>query len=208
MVSAELMEAQRQGNSRIGELLARDLAAVWSGLDLGDRDGVRAAVLEAAPVLVDDYGQVSASLSADFFEDAVGARPVVADARNDERVGESARWAIGPLWDDNPDQALAQLTAALTRLALRYGRETIHVSSMNTRGVSYAWVPGDLCPYCVERGSRGAAFGSSQTLEGLRFHDGCNCELVPVRSEADFPPGYSPAELSALLREMNAQGQA
>lgn len=207
MVSAELMEAQRQGNSRIGELLARDLKAVWQGLNLDDRDGVRAAVLEAAPVLVDDYGQVSASLSADFFEDAVGARPVVADARNDERVGESARWAIGPLWDGNPDQALAQLTASLVRLALRYGRETIHVSSMNTRGVSYAWVPGDLCPYCVEHGSRGAAFGSSQTLEGLRFHDGCTCELVPVRGEADYPPGYDPSDLKAVYAEMVAEGR-
>lgn len=208
MVSAELMEAQRQGNSRIGELLARDLKAVWRGLNLDDRDGVRAAVLEAAPVLVDDYGQVSASLSADFFEDAVDARAVVTDARNDERVGESARWAIGPLWEDNPDQALAQLTAALVRLALRYGRETIHKSAMNTRGVSYAWVPGDLCPFCVEHGSRGAAFGNSRTLEGLRFHEGCICELVPCRSAADFPPGYDPAALKTMYQELVADDRA
>lgn len=208
MVSAALMDAQRRGNARIGELLARDLKAVWGSLNLDDRDGVRAAVLEAGPVLVDDYGQASASLSADFFEDAVDARPVIADTRNDERVEESARWAIGPLWDDEPDVALTQLTASLTRLALRYGRETIHVSSMNTRGVSYAWVPGDLCPYCVEHGSRGAAFGSSQTLEGLRFHDSCTCELVPVRSEADYPPGYDPDQLKTLYAELVAENRA
>jgi len=208
MVSADLMEAQRQGNSRIGELLARDLKAVWRGLNLDDRDGVRAAVLDAAPVLVDDYGQVSASLSADFFEDAVDARAVVADARNDERVGESARWAIGPLWEDNPDQALAQLTAALVRLALRYGRETIHKSAMNTRGVSYAWVPGDLCPFCVELGSRGPVFGNSRSTDALHFHDFCLCELVPVRNAGDLPGDYDPAGLRMLHEEMKRDGRA
>lgn len=207
MATAEQMDAQRTGNTRIREALSADLIRLWGSLDLADRDGVREAVLALSPALVDRFGAMSAALSAGFFEDAVGARPSVADARNDEQVGESARWAIGPLWEDNPDHALAQLTAALTRLALRYGRETIHKSAMNTRGVSYAWVPGDLCPFCVEHGSRGAAFGNSRTLEGLRFHDGCMCELVPVRSAADFPPGYDPASLKAMYAEMVAEGK-
>jgi len=208
MTTDEQLVALRASNTRIGEALARDVAKAWSLLDLSDRDGVRADVLAVSPVLVDQYGAMSATVSAEFFEDAVGAAPVLGDGLNVEQVVASARWAIGPLWEDNPDTALSQLTGSLVRLVLRFGRETIHNSAVAARGVTYARVPGDLCPFCVELASRGPVFGADyRGDDAMHFHDGCTCELVPTRSLEDLPPSYDVPALRGLLAEYRANGR-
>lgn len=208
MTTNEELGALRAANTRLREALSADLSRLWSSLDLGDRDGVRAVVLDVSPALVDEYGQMGSAVSAEFFEDAVGAVPVLGDGLNPEQVGESARWAIGPLWEDNPDTALSQLTASLTRHALSFGRETVHLSTVNARGVTYARVPGDLCPFCTELASRGPVFGRTRSDEALHFHDGCTCELVPSRTPDDLPPEYNPSALRDLYAQMKADGRA
>lgn len=206
MVSDADLSGFRAANERVAELLTASLASFWSSLDLDEFDGVRADVLDVTPVLVGEYGGMSAALAAEFFEDAVDAQPVLGDGLNPAQVDASARWAIGPLWEGGPGKALTQLTASLVRHVHHFGRETIHDSTRATRGVRYARVPGDLCPYCVELASRGLVFGADRGMDGMGFHDSCTCLVIPSRSEADLPPSYDLPALRALHAQHRAEG--
>lgn len=171
----------------------------------GDPAKVRDALLGFYPDLITAFGDTAAVLGADFYDSlrdvpasAKSFRAALAAPAPIAQAQGTARWAVGPLWEDNPTSAFDQLAGATQRLVLQPGRDSIWGSArrdpVKTR---YMRVPSgaNTCEFCAMVASRGADYSSAESAgEGHEFHDNCHCVIVPVRSKADYPDGHDPAE--------------
>lgn len=81
-------------------LAVRDLRAFWARLDLSDPLKAREALEEFWPALLEKYGEVSATMAADRFEDVTGLDAVMVRAVDPERANARLRWALGPLFNE------------------------------------------------------------------------------------------------------------
>lgn len=175
--SAQVAE-YRAANQALVSLAQRDLQDFWSALDLfGDPTRVRDALLEFFPDLVQAYGDTAAVIGADWYDllrdvpasassfDAVMAAPAVT-----EQAQSSARWAIGPLFTDEPngDLALSQLLGSTQRLVLQPGRDSVWDSAgLDPVRTGVARVPSGVttCKFCVMLASRGPIYQSQVSAE-------------------------------------------
>lgn len=96
----------------------------------------------------------------------------------------------------DPTAALERLQGATQRLVQDAGRQTI-VDNVERDPSSPGWARmpiGETCKFCRMLASRGAVYTSRDKAlfkeEGGRYHDWCDCEPVPVWSDADLP--YDP----------------
>ena len=149
------------------------------------------------PEIVGAYAQVGTSLAADLVEvwamDArlrpkvVDVAPVDADRAN-ARMG----WAIGT------ESQLGALTVLLDELVKQPARSLIQKSAVASGG-AWARVPAgrDTCKWCLMLGSRGAVYTTEDRAgkDGRRFHGDCDCQIVLVRDERDYPEDYDPDAL-------------
>ena len=77
MVSAASIRALRKAQAGVTALVRRDLSKFYAALDLTDAEAARDALLEYVPVIVNNYGEVSATVAADWYDglrQAAGAR--------------------------------------------------------------------------------------------------------------------------------------
>lgn len=196
MVSAKQASDYRTANKQLTALIERDVRKLWSALGALSPEGKRDALLDYVPGLVDRYGQVAATVAAEYFEETTGASATFVDAISPDGIQSSVRYFAGGLWTGEGGKVLAGVTAAASRYALQYGRSTIHQSSLDTAGVSYARVPEPgACNWCLILSSRGAAYGSKKSAggEGNDYHDECACQPVAVHDDSELP--YDPEEL-------------
>lgn len=181
----------------------RDLADVWTALDHSNPVRVRTVLEGLFADLTRVYGDVAALLGADWFDmlrdappsassfRAVLARPVAVG-----QAAASARWAIDPLFSAIPDPAVAykRLAGSLQRLVLQPGRETVWgAARTDPVARSFARVPSGTttCQWCVMLASRGFAYNTAEAAgEGIRFHDNCDCVIVPGNDRSDLPEDY------------------
>ena len=159
-------------------LAQQDLADLWSSLNLsGDPARVRDALLEFFPDLLTAYGDTAAVLAADWYDllrdvpaSAKSFDAVLAAPAPTAQAEASARWAVGPLFLDDPDPALAfsQLMGSTQRLVLQPGRDTIWTSAgADPVRTGVARVPSGTttCRFCVTLASRGPVYQSQVSAE-------------------------------------------
>lgn len=210
--SAQVAEF-RQATQSLVALAQRDMRDFWRALDVeGNPLLVKEALLAFFPELVTGYGDAAAILGADWYDllrdappSAASFRAVLASPPAVEQAEASARWALGPLFAAEPDpsQVLANLYGAAQRLVLEPYRRTVIGSAIRDplpRG--YARVPvGPTCRFCVMVASRGFVFRSRESAGDPdvtdRWHDDCNCDIVPGNRPGDLPEDY---DLKALKR--------
>lgn len=203
----------RRANEQIRQMVERDIRQVWRAIDVSDRARFRQVILDNIPALVDEYGKVSASLAAEFFETSVGRAPLLAAPVTREAAEASARWAIGPVWEDKPEKALGQLTTSMARHVRQAGRDTVRDSALQTRGVAYARVlRGDEnCGFCTVMAGRGAVY-TEETARGdaerrsaggyaKAYHDDCDCDVIAIRDESDWPADYNHLKYESMYYE-------
>lgn len=107
----------------------------------------------------------------------------------------------------DPAKARRNLEGGLQRHVMNTGRDTVKLSAGNA-GVAWARVlQGETnCAFCVVMSSRGMVYesaesaGASSTSSvdpriqlGDRYHDSCDCAVIPCRDESDYPSGYDPS---------------
>lgn len=252
MATAAQVAEFRQANQALVSLAQRDLADFWQALNLsGDPVRVRDELLEFFPDLLQAYGDTAAVLGADWYDllrevpassssfDAVLAAPAAT-----EQAQNTARWAIGPLFTENPDAALANLLGATQRLVMQPGRDSVFASAaLDPVRTGVARVPSGAttCRFCVLLASRGPVYRSEVTANlvvgrgsnrtgydangvrqrggigggvkargkqpiASRFHDGCDCATVVIRSASDYPEGYDPDALYELYQQGHGIG--
>ena len=175
-----------------------DLVDVWAAVpDVGDLAAVRAALDSRWPELIAAYAEVGSALAADMVElwamDA-GLRPRTVDVAPVDPVRANARmgWAIGT------GTQLGSLAVVLDELVKQPARSLIQKSAVASGG-AWARVPAgrETCKWCLMLGSRGAVYSAADRAgaEGRKFHGDCDCQIVLVRDESDYPDGYDPGAL-------------
>ena len=188
---------------RLAVVEAEDL---WATLDFDDPVEVREALEDVLPDLMDVYGDLSATVAADYYDDireqaevrtsfsAILSAPVAAEA-----VRANARWAIGPLFsaEPDPDQAFGRLAQEVDRMTLDPGNRTIGESTLrDPERPRWARVPQGAapCAFCQVMASRGAMFyGQAQAGgEGDFYHADCECVPMQVYAGAPLPETYDP----------------
>jgi hypothetical protein len=174
-----------------------------------DPVAVREALLVFFPELVAAYGDTAALLAADFYDslrdapvsaasfNAVLARPV-----DEDQARGSVRWAVGSLFGDEPDASafVAAISGSAQRLILQPGRDTVWSNaSRDPVRTAFARIPvGVTCRFCTTIASRGFVYSTSRAAgESNKWHDECDCVIVPGRGAADYPEGH---DLSRYVR--------
>lgn len=194
-------------------LLAQlDLQEFWGALDIeGNPVAVREALVRFVPDLVQTYGDTAALIGADWYDmlrdappSAASFRAVFSDPVDTEQARAATRWRLGPLFDGNPGDSLSLLSGATQRLVMQPFRDTVYNSarrdSVDTR---FARVPsGPTCKFCTMVASRGFVYRTAETAgDSNRWHDNCNCLILPGRSEDDYPEGFDLNDYRAAYRE-------
>ena len=208
MPSRADVERFADANRSIRALVLAELERLWRGLNTQNADAVRDLLLEAVPLLVASYGDVAATVAADFYDEvrdssrAPGrftAAPVT--ALDVEALAGQVRWAIGPLYSANPEpaDALGRLSQKVDEFTLQAGRDTIaHSAAKDPAKAHWARVPvGKTCAFCLTLASKGAAYRAEETA-ARKFHGKCDCTATPFWPDDPYPEGYNP---DALLQQ-------
>lgn len=210
MPSRADVERFADANRDIRTLVTAALERLWQSLNTLDANATRDFLLDAVPLLVEEYGGISATVAADFYDalrdDAtVSSRftASVVSADLTELAGQ-IRWSIGPLFSatPDPDAALGRLSQKVDEFTLQYGRDTIAAnSSRDPAKPRWARVPmGDTCAFCISLASRGAVYVSYESARykgsgSGKYHGDCDCQPVAMFDGASYPEGYDPDAL-------------
>lgn len=193
-------------NRRISDLVIADLNKFWLTLDMSLPETARDRLLEFLPLLVAKYGDVAATVSADWYAQvrseakapgrfSVPLAPNTADAKT---IGTTRRLAAD-LFAGKPEDMLYSLHGAITKYALQSGRDTIDLAARRDPWrPKVARVPtgATTCRFCLLLASRGAVYSSKQKAgETTKFHPHDDCQIVVVGKGQDLPEGYDPDEL-------------
>lgn len=205
MVTPAEAAAYRDAQRDVVTLARAALADWWRDLDVSDAKSAVSALESFIPDLVAAYGDVAATVAADWYDALRGQAGVpgsyrarLAEPLPDEQVRASARWAAEPLFARDPDseRALRLMAQAVQRLVQQRGRDTMtrNVRSDPSRPRWMRVPHGRTCAFCLMLASRGPVYLSAQTAGAWnRYHDACDCQPMPYWQGQGLP--YDPDEL-------------
>ena len=193
-------------NRAVRELITDDLTAFWSSLDLAYPDIARDQLLEYIPVLVAQYGDITAVVAADWYTEvrrqasAPGKfSPVMAKNIEKQFIEKGVRSAAGALFTDKPETMLDRMIADVGKWAAQTGRNTIVQSAhRDPWKPRVARVPtgAETCAFCLVLASRGPIYTSLQTAgKWNKYHGKCDCQAVIIGPHQELPEGYDPNAL-------------
>lgn len=204
----------RTAQSGVVLLAERELQEFYESLNHTNGSQSARALQLFVPELVTKYGEIVATLAADFFEslreEARVTRPykaVLSEGIPTEQSLISANWAVSPLFrpDGVPDvqAAFSNLTDVTDRLVKQNARDTIALNTQRDPAQArWARVPSgsDTCTFCLMLASRGAVYSSeSRAKQAKTYHGKCNCVPRPIWNDDDIDrlkaeEGYDPDE--------------
>lgn len=206
MPSAEEVDQLRRANAELSRRVRGELDDFLSTVSYSRPEAVRDALLQVVPALVEEYGVVAATLSAEWFERTYGVEAVLAAPVAREAVERAVRHSAGALWTDAPDLIRGSLTTKLDVAIKQPGRDSIARSS-ERHGLTWVRVPRGpkTCAFCLLLASRGtfdAGYRSRDAAifraDGEKYHGDCDCQAIAVRGPDDYPGGFDPDEAYAL----------
>lgn len=184
---AEFYAAQNQLAGRA----VRDLTQFWGTLDLEQPKVTKQQLVTVVPAITSVYGEASAVLAADWYDDmrlterVPGRfRAVMASPFAVEYVRQRVDYGARHLFTGAPGQTLEFLDGAVNRYVLQPGRETIRESAVadpqavgwkrETRP-SKSFVSG--CGFCNVLAGRGGVY--KWDTAPFASHDDCHCVASP-----------------------------
>lgn len=206
-MSTQLLRQFERANDGIAALVERDLAAFFALLDFSRPDAVKLDLFDYIPALVTQYGDIAATVAADWYEElrdaeGVGGRftaplaPSVPLEQVNARVGFATR-ASGPLFLGDSATLMAFLTMMANEYALQPGRDTV-MQAAHKDNAAYARLPEPgACDFCLMLASRGFVYSKDTVGDSKKFHGKCRCNAMPVWDEtrARVEYGYDPDAL-------------
>lgn len=204
-------------SARIVELARRDLAAAFGSLNLANPEAVRDALLEIVPALVREYGDVAATVAAEWYEETRAAQlggsytARVADGFPVDEMQSTVRREAGHLWGDDQAKTLVALAGSIQRFVMYSGRATVaRNAEHDPANPRYARVPrgAKTCAFCLAMASRGFVYYTEESAGGHwnHYHDDCRCQVVAeFDAEAHHIDGYDP---DAMFAKYEAARQA
>jgi len=184
---AEFYAAQNELAGRA----VRDLTQFWGTLDVERPKVAKRQLVEVVPALTVAYGEASAVLAADWYDDMRATarvpgrfRAVMAAPFAVEYVRQRVDYGARHLFTGAPGQTLEFLDGAVNRYVLQPGRETIRESAVadpqavgwkrETRP-SKSFVSG--CNFCNLLAGRGGVY--KWDTAPFASHDDCHCVASP-----------------------------
>lgn len=176
----------RAANTALTGKVEADLAKFWSRMNLSRVDNATNALLDVVPLLTQKYGEVAATIAADWYEllraDAKvkGAkyRALTADPVAVEVSRKSVQSAAVFLWTPDPEQTLRALQGTVGRHVLQAGRDTLTVNAVRDPSAEgWVRVGNGECDWCAN-----LLDGEIHYVEGYGFdaHNNCRCTAEPV----------------------------
>jgi hypothetical protein len=210
MIDRDSIERFRKANASLSERTRRALEAFFLTLDFSKPEAARNALLEFLPALTGQYGEVAATLAADWYEELRGAsgatgrfRAITAPSVPAGAVEEKVRFLAGHLWTPEPMAMLGGLLIAADKYVKQPGRDTM-ASNARREGVRWARVPtgAKTCSWCLVLASRDAVYATKQSAggDGHRFHGACDCVATRIAKASDYPEGYLPDDYYAMYQ--------
>ena len=182
-------------NEKAGQLLADYIAAHGTG----DTE----ALIDYAYALVTKYGEGSAALAAQMYDELAALQNVrvpPAEPAPTAQYGEVAKMVQATR------ESPPQMQRGVSRLVKRAGADTT-LKNAQRDGAEFAWVPhGDSCAFCLTLASRGWQRASQAAIRGghaEHIHANCDCEYAVRFDGRTSVAGYDP---EAYLAQYNAAG--
>lgn len=229
-MSMQLLSQFEQANNGIAALVERDLMAFMALLDPARPEAVKRDIFDYVPVLIAQYGDIAATIAADWYDEMRDTEGVSGSFRAplaelvpteivNARLGYATR-AAGPLYDGSLDTLAKFLDLIANEYALQPGRDTV-MQAAHKDNAAYARVPEPgACDFCIMLASRGFTYSSEKAAtevigtRGARqkqkigdpFHGHCRCNIMPVWDEtrARVEYGYDPDALYDVYRANQA----
>lgn len=149
-------------------------------------------VIAYAGALISKYGEGSAELACQMYDEIAAASGVIVPAAEPAQTAgynEVAKMVHGT--KNSPPL----LQSGVSRLVKQAGADTTLKNALRD-GAEWAWVPhGDTCAFCITLASRGWQRASDKALKGghaQHIHANCDCEYA-IRFNANTTvAGYDP----------------
>lgn len=218
MVDPASIEQFRAANSKLSGLVRSALEAFFRSLDLSKPETARDALLEFMPILTAQYGEVAATLAADWYDEtraASGAagrfRAATAPGVPAAAVEAKVRFLAGHLWTPQPFAMLGGLLVSADKYVKQPGRDTM-AANAKREGVRFARVPtgAKTCSWCLVLASRDAVYASKQSAggDGHKYHGDCDCVPTRIAKASDYPAGYLPDDYYAMYQAARNESQS
>lgn len=212
-MSLQLLTRFEQANNGISDLVERDLLDFLAALNFERPGAVQQALFDFVPALISEYGDVAASVAADWYDELRAAEgvagsfraplaPLLPDEQVKDRLGYATR-ASGPLWLGDSATLAGFLSLMVNEYALQPGRDTV-MQAAHKDNAAYARIPEPgACKFCLMLSSRGFVYSKSTAGDSKKFHGKCRCNAMPVWDEtrARVEYGYDPDALYDLYRK-------
>lgn len=176
----------RAATQALTERAKAALAAFAATLDYSDPEAARDAFLAFVPLLVARYGDISAAIAADWYEEqrerAGVTSPFVvalAVAVPVVLITDAVRYAARHLWEGDPSMTAKYLEGTVQKYALQPGRDTIAENAVRDPQAT-GWVREarpNACEFCTELAGQTYATEAGAAFEA---HTHCHCVAVPV----------------------------
>lgn len=213
-MSLQLLKQFEKANDGIATLVERDLLAFLASLDPARPEAVKADLFEFVPVLIAQYGDIAATVAADWYDELRAAEgvsgrfraplaPLVPDEVVNGRLGYATR-PDGPLFAGAFDTLTTFTAMIANEYALQPGRDTV-IQAAHKEKAAYARVPEPgACKFCLMLASRGFIYSKSTVGDAKKFHGKCRCNAMPVWDEtrARVEYGYDPDALYDQYRAL------
>lgn len=187
-------------NNKAGQLMADYIATRGTG-DTG-------ALIDYAYALVTKYGEGSAALAAQMYDELAAlqnARVPPVEPAQTAQYDEVAKMVQATR--NSPPQ----MQQGVSRLVKRAGADTTLKNALRD-GAEFAWVPhGDSCAFCLTLASRGWQRASQAAIKGghaEHIHASCDCEYAIRFDSRTSVAGYDPDEYLRRYREAGSDVNA
>ena len=218
MVDPASIERFRSDNAQLSKLVQAALSQFFGTLDLSRPELARDALLEFMPTLTRQYGDVAATMAAEWYDELRGAsgatgrfRAVTAGSVPSGAVEAKVRYLAGHLWTPDPAAILGGLLTAADKYVKQPGRDTM-AGNARREGVRWARVPtgAKTCSWCLILASRDAVYSSKRSAggDGHKFHGACDCVATRIGKPSDYPPGYLPDDHYAMYQAARNEAQS
>lgn len=198
----------REANAGLSSLVTNELASFFDSLNLNKPEASRNALLEFIPLLVDQYGAVAESLALDRYDELRADSGAQGSFRATspgpgipaEAVESKVRYLAGKLWTPEPESLLGSLSTSVDKYVKQPGRSVFPFNARR-EGARWARVPSgkQTCAFCLVMASRDAVYHSQGSAgdkaNGDEFHGDCDCQIVRLSQDQEYPKGYLPADL-------------
>lgn len=206
-MSRAVLEKLLTANDSVSAKVEAELNQIMAQIDFTDAVAAREALFAAIPPLTERWGDVAATVAAEWFEEFRESQGVSGSFRAqladvvpldiiNSRLGYATRDS-GHLFRGEITELGKFVSLITNEYVLKPGHDTIMYNAKRDK-VAYARVPEPgACKWCLMLASRGFAYSgkaSAKTKDGERFHGHCRCHGMPVYDEtrARVEYGYNP----------------